>query len=315
MLNTLKRALALGCAAALAATGLALSGPVLTASAATVSCTSSTPVSSRPTLRLNDTGSCVRLLQQNLANQGWDVNTDGTFTTRTEQAVRRFQSSWLNLTIDGIAGPNTWNMLINGGGTPYSVGKGPNTTSKVVLSFDDCPKSLSAFKTTVNAAESLGIRLVIFTYGDCVNWKLIDPAYARAHGHYVFNHSNTHADLTTLSYAGVLKELAAPGPQTSYGRPPYGAYNLTVKNAYASKPMRIWTWNIDTEDWTGKSQSTVVNYVINNAKAGNTVLMHMQYAAFNQSALSAIKTGLAKKGLSICRNNGAVGVSPSKVDC
>ena len=239
----------------------------------------------------------------------------GTFTTRTEQAVRRFQSSWLNLTIDGIAGPNTWNMLINGGGTPYSVGKGPNTTSKVVLSFDDCPKSLSAFKTTVNAAESLGIRLVIFTYGDCVNWKLIDPAYARAHGHYVFNHSNTHADLTTLSYAGVLKELAAPGPQTSYGRPPYGAYNLTVKNAYASKPMRIWTWNIDTEDWTGKSQSTVVNYVINNAKAGNTVLMHMQYAAFNQSALSAIKTGLAKKGLSICRNNGAVGVSPSKVDC
>ncbi len=312
MLNTLTRAFALACAAVLAATGLTLTAPA--ASAANVSCTTATPASSRPTLRLGDTGTCVRLLQEDLADQGWDVNVDGIFNDRTDKAVRRFQASWQYLDIDGIVGGYTWDKLVNGGGTLYSTTRGPNRTSKVVLSFDDCPKSLSSFKSTVLAAESMGIRLVLFPYGQCQEWGLIDYSYARAHGHYVFNHSYSHADLSKLSYSGVVSELNG-GPQGSYGRPPYGNYNLTVKNAYVSKSMRIWTWTVDTEDWTGKSQSSVVNYVIANAKAGNTVLMHMQYSAFNSSALSQIKSGLAAKGLSICSNTGPVGQYPTTLAC
>lgn len=312
MFSSVRRAVAVA-AAVLVALPVALVGAA-PAQAATQSCSSSTPVSSRPLLRVGDSGSCVTTLQKALASQGWTVNTDGNFNTTTLNAVRRFQASWQYLQIDGLVGPKSWDQLVNGGSGQYSTGSGPNRTSKVMLTYDDCPRSLSSFKETVLAAEAQGIRLALFPYGDCKAWGKIDYAYARAHGHYVFNHSTTHAKLTTLSYAGVLKEIDG-GPSGTYLRPPYGSSNTTVKNAAAAKGMRLWLWNVDTQDWTGKSQSSVVNYVVEHATAGSTVLMHMQHAGFNSSALQQMKSGLAKKGLSVCRNNGPVGLYPTTLDC
>ena len=310
----LKRALAvLSAALMLATTGLVV-GATAPAYATVRTCTSTTPVSSRPTLRLADTGTCVTVLQKALAALDYDVNVDGSFTDRTDKAVRRYQSAWQYLAIDGEVGPMTWGQLVNGGGRAYSVYRGPNVTSKVTLTFDDCPKSYSAFQSTVLAAESLGIRLVLFPYGQCQQWGLISYSYARAHGHYVFNHSYDQTDYTTLSYSQVVSQLNG-GPSASYARPPYGSYNFTTKNALAAKSMRMWLWNLDTEDWTGKSQSSVVSYVVSNAYAGSSVLMHMQYAAFNKDALTKIKAGLAARGLSVCRNNGAVGIYPQTLDC
>ncbi len=184
----------------------------------------------------------------------------------------------------------------------YSITRGPNTSSRVVLSFDDCPRSYSAFKTMVLAAERQDVALVLFPTGLCLNSGRFSPSYARAHGHYVFNHSVTHPHLTRLSYSRVLAELGRPGVVTNYGRPPYGEYNQTVRNAYAAKDMRMWLWTVDPEDWKGKSRSTVVNYVIRHAGRGGTVLMHMGWNAFNPTALSQIKDGLARRGISLCRN-------------
>ncbi|RMB61845.1 polysaccharide deacetylase family protein [Tessaracoccus antarcticus] len=198
----------------------------------------------------------------------------------------------------------------------YNISKGPNSTNRVTLTFDDCPKSLSAFKTTVLAAEEAGIALAVLPTGDCIRAGKIDTSFAREHGHYVFNHSISHPDLTTLSYAGVVKQLGAPGVVTTYGRPPYGAWNSTVKKAYDAVGMKIWIWNVDTNDWKGKSQSEVVNYVVANAKAGNSVLMHMQWNGFSGSALRAMKSGLAAKGISVCRNQGATTpVKPAAMNC
>lgn len=198
----------------------------------------------------------------------------------------------------------------------YSIGRGPNLTSRVVLSYDDCPKSLAAFKATVLAAEGLNIGLVLFPTGRCLQQGKFVASYARRHGHYVFNHSVSHPDLTTLSYAGVLAQLSAPGVVTTYGRPPYGALNTTVRRAYAAKQMRIWTWTVDTNDWRGKTRSQVVSYVVRNARTSSTVLMHMQGNGFNESALTAIKSGLASRGLRVCRNHvGTTPVAPSGVSC
>ena len=129
-------------------------------------------------------------------------------------------------------------------------------------------------------------------------------------------HSVTHAQLTKLSYAGVVKELGAPGVVTTYGRPPYGAWNASVKKAYDSVGMKIWMWNVDTNDWKGKSQQTVVDYVVSNTKAGDSVLMHMQWNGFNGTALKAMKSGLSNRGISVCQNRGATTpVKPSAMDC
>ncbi|GAA0338379.1 polysaccharide deacetylase family protein [Micropruina glycogenica] len=189
---------------------------------------------------------------------------------------------------------------------------GPNTTRRVVLSFDDCPASRAAFRTVIDGAQRLGIALMLFPTGVCVRAGLFSPAYARAHGHYVFNHSISHPDLARLSYQAVLAQLGAPGIQSSYGRPPFGSYNATVARAYAAKGMRIWTWSLDTNDWRGLSQQAVVSRVVRHATTGGTVLMHMQWHGFAVSALAQMKVGLAERGLGVCRNFSATTAERSR---
>jgi peptidoglycan/xylan/chitin deacetylase (PgdA/CDA1 family) len=306
-------------AAILLALGLLVVAPAPEAAAAVQSCSSSTPVASRPTLRYGDTGSCVKVLQNLLLAKGFSIGTsyaDGKFGPGTLLGVRRYQQSRLDLAIDGVVGPYTWNRLVNGGGTAYSAYRGPNTSSRVILSFDDCPTSLSAFKATVVGARNLGIALVLAPTGNCISAGRFNASYARQYGHWVINHSVSHPDYTTLSTSSIYYQLGSPGVVTSYGRPPYGAVNERVRNAFATKGMRIWLWNVDTNDWRGKTRSQVVSYVVTYAKPGNTVLMHMHWNGFNTTALSSMKSGLAAKGIGVCRNLGATTPTrPSKVNC
>lgn len=299
------------------APALAPPGVAPSAAAAVQSCSSTTPVADRPTLRRGDTGSCVRVLQRLLVAKGYSVGSagvDGSFGSATQLAVRRFQSDYVGVTIDGIVGPQTWGTLVNGG-TRYSRTRGPNRTSRVVLSYDDCPPSYSAFQSAVLGAERLGVALVLFPTGSCLSTGRFSASYARSHGHYVFNHTVSHPDLTRLSYSNVLTQLGSPGVVTTFGRPPYGALNTTVLNAYATKAMRPWTWTVDTRDWTGKTQASVVSYAVANSSAGGTVLMHMGWRAFNTTAISQIKSGLANRGLGVCRNVGPRAVAPLTVPC
>lgn len=302
---------------ALVAGSLLVVGPVPAASGLVRSCSSTTPVAGRPLLRKGDTGSCVKLLQSLLIAKGYSVGSagaDGDFGTNTDHAVRRFQHDYLALAIDGQVGAKTWGVL-EAGGTRYSISQGPNRSSYVMLSFDDCPKSLDAFKQTVLGAERLGIALALLPNGGCLQAGRFDAAFARAHGHYVFNHSVTHPDLTKLSYAQAYAELGAPGIVTNYGRPPFGSYDtLAVRNAYAQRGMRIWTWTMDTRDWEGKSQDEVVASVVTNSRAGGSVLMHMPWNGFNTAALAEMTSGLAERGLAVCRNKGATAIRPT-VSC
>ncbi len=197
----------------------------------------------------------------------------------------------------------------------YSITRGPNTSNRVILTYDDCPKSLSSFRTTVKAVSDLGIRLALFPTGDCVTAGRFDATYARSLGHYVFNHSVSHPDLTTLSYSGAVRQLGSPGIVTTYGRPPYGAYNATVRRAYDAVGMRIWTWTVDTNDWRGKSSSELIRYVNTNADAGDTVLMHMQWNGFNASTIRAMRDGLSDRGIGLCRNTGSVTAKPAGISC
>jgi peptidoglycan-N-acetylglucosamine deacetylase len=192
----------------------------------------------------------------------------------------------------------------------YSTLRGPNTSSRVVLSFDDCPRSRAAFRRVVRSAERQNIALVFFPTGRCLQSGRFSVGYARRHGHYVFNHSVSHPNLTGLSPAAIRRQLSAPGVVTNYGRPPYGAVNAKVRAAYRAKGMRIWLWNVDTNDWRGRSRSALVRYVVRNTDAGQTVLMHMQWNGFSGQALRAMRSGLAKRGIKVCRNY--PGTAPAK---
>lgn len=123
---------------------------------------------------------------------------------------------------------------------------GPNRSSRVVLTFDDCPRTLTAFTAAINYASRHDIALVLAPTGDCLTsfkhrYGVDLAARARAKGHWVINHSVSHPDLRTLSCAQAAAQLRGTGVRTNYGRPPYGAIDEGVRCAYARVGMNIWT--------------------------------------------------------------------------
>lgn len=181
---------------------------------------------------------------------------------------------------------------------------GPNTSSRILLTFDDCPKSVDSFKAAIDYVHEEGIGILIFPNTECVqNFAAKDfdmVTYARERGVWVGNHTASHANLPKLSGEKLAKELAGFPGSPNLVRPPYGAVNNTVRQAVADAGARVVLWDVDTNDWQGKSQQSVIDYVVNNAYAGSNVLMHMQHAAFNPTAIGAIRDGLAAKGLELC---------------
>ncbi len=256
-------------------------------------------------LAFGDAGPCVRAVQLLLGDAGYDLPDTGRFDAATRAAVRRFQASRQGVAITGRVTPETW-AAFAGQGRRYSIERGPVEGDHVVLTFDDCPTSLASFRATLLGAERAGVRLVLFPYGECAADGLFDEDFARAHGHLVYSHSATHAHLDALPRAGVLTELAEPAVQGGYGRPPYGGWNWTVVDAFAERGMRLWTWTLDSLDWTGRSRADLVEDVVAHAEPGDTVLFHLQEAAFDVTALVAIRDGLAERGLALCRNTGPV---------
>ncbi|MER7942046.1 amidase [Streptomyces sp. NBC_01696] len=70
------------------------------------------------TQKSGSTGTQVKAAQTLLNKQGYDAGTeDGVFGTRTESAVRAFQTA-RGLDSDGAVGPRTWTALLSAGTTP-----------------------------------------------------------------------------------------------------------------------------------------------------------------------------------------------------
>ena len=88
-------------------------------------------------LKTGATGDKVTQLQQGLANSGFQVAASGTYDAATFDAVKQYQSAF-GLSVDGIAGPQTWGRITNVesfiaiaksklGAKYVSGGKGPST--------------------------------------------------------------------------------------------------------------------------------------------------------------------------------------------
>ena len=128
------------------------------------------------------------------------------------------------------------------------------------------------------------------------------PSSARAIAarHPVGNHTYSHPDLTTLSSASVRAEIrrAAERIQAVTGqdpRPwfrfPFGALDartISVVNGQCYVPFR---WTVDTLGWQGtsggRSVTTVVDRVVDAARPGAIVLMHVGAHPTDRSTLDA----------------------------
>ncbi|WP_431841308.1 peptidoglycan-binding protein [Calidifontibacter indicus] len=304
-------ALTLAATAAVGGVGVAVNAGG--ANAAPRTCVASTPVGQRPVMSKGDHGSCVVELQRRLVAHGVSVGpsgADGAFGPATLAAVRAFQRA-RGLSVDGIVGPLTWGALLGtsaGGGTGtgtvggggYRATRCGNNGNKVLLVFDDTSPSASAFRNLVSTAKANNIGIGVAPNGNAVAAGHADPAYARAAGMLVVDHTYDHKDLTTLSNAGIAWEITRPQVNSNYVRPPYGAYNSRVSSVLSQHGKYNCMWNLDPRDWDGKSAWSAADYIVRNAVPGSTVVVHLNHMGTDPRTLPYIKQGLAKRGLQMC---------------
>jgi len=224
----------------------------------------------------------------------------------TVPAYARASNGWYRVSYGGYTGWVSGTYVTTYPKPPSApLYSGPNRTSRVVLTFDDCPRTMSEYRSAIDYAASANIGLVLAPTGDCLSsyksrYGVDLASLARAKGQWVINHSVSHPDLRPLSCQQVGAQQSGSGVHTNFGRPPYGAVDASVRCGYDSRGMAMWIWTRDTEDWEVKSKSITISRA-SAASPGDTVLMHMQWYGFSPDSLRQIKANLANRGIGVCR--------------
>jgi len=159
----------------------------------------------------------------------------------------------------------------------------------VAITFDDGPHE-SFSNQILDILEENHAVATFFEVG-CNVAKYPDILTREAQlGCEIGSHSNAHRNLSKLTEADLLQDLAdadeaftaAGVPAPTLVRPPYGAVNKFVK--YSTGRSMI-TWNVDTEDWKTKDAQTVVSYLQGlDSLDGDVVLMHSTHESTVEAA-------------------------------
>lgn len=153
----------------------------------------------------------------------------------------------------------------------------------IALTFDDGPSYMYTSRV-LKQLKKYNARATFFVLGSKLGNPTVQGLIQQSvqNGNEIASHTYNHKQLTAISGAEVNWESEATqqairkitGSDPLLTRPPYGAYNDTVK-VNVDTPLVL--WSIDTRDWQTRNADSVVASVLNNVKDGDIVLMHDIY--------------------------------------
>ena len=185
---------------------------------------------------------------------------------------------------------------------PGVLRRGPTTSKRVALTFDDGPDSLT--HRYLELLDDLGVAATFF---ECGNRAEQQPALVRDYirrGHQVAGHGYDHTRFTKLKRRQLLDQLArtdqAMGGQASghpWVRPPHGSIDAASLFAMRAAGYIVAMWSVDSCDYVDKDPASLAERcspdVIN---AGDVILLH-EGQEWTLEALPRIVTGLQARGL------------------
>lgn len=150
----------------------------------------------------------------------------------------------------------------------------------VCLTFDDGPSAYTP--ALLDTFKKYGGKGTFFVVGKKLEGQKLTAQRIVNEGHEIASHSWSHPDLKLLSFEKVNNELTkthnkiyeVTGVYPKVIRPPYGAYNNTVKYCAYTCNEAVITWSYDTFDWKTKNADAVYNAVMNNVYDGVMILCH-----------------------------------------
>jgi len=152
------------------------------------------------------------------------------------------------------------------------------------LTFDDGPSGHTG--RILDLLEAYGCRATFCVIGNLAESRQETIKRASEMGCEVIGHSWDHRSLTKLSEQdirteildtqNVLQSILGRAPTPMY-RPPYGAYNDTVKKVSAELGYGILLWSVDPLDWKTRNAASVYSAIIGSIKDRSIVLSHDLY--------------------------------------
>lgn len=169
----------------------------------------------------------------------------------------------------------------------------------VALTFDDGPIQHNTDRL-LDILKQYNVKVTFFLLGK--NVVVYPKTVARIHteGHEIGNHTYNHKDLTKLTIDEAKQQInstadaieAACGVRPTLLRPPYGSTTYSLRDQIAAPFIK---WSVEPADSFNKDTNGLVNYILENTKDGDIILLHDAHG-YTVDGVSSIITGLHKQG-------------------
>lgn len=157
-----------------------------------------------------------------------------------------------------------------------------NEDNKIALTFDDGPHPVYT-KKILDVLDKYNVKATFFIVGQNAGYYKDTLKSIVNKGHELGNHTFTHAIIKGKSAANIISEIEdcrnaiydICGENTVLFRPPGGLMSeVSAEDAELFENYDIILWSIDTKDWAMHTPEEIAEYVLNNTKSGDIILMH-----------------------------------------
>jgi len=185
---------------------------------------------------------------------------------------------------------------------PGVLRRGPSTSRRVALTFDDGPDALTP--RYLDLLDELGVLATFFLIGSRAE---AHPELVREYlrrGHQVASHGYDHARFPKLSRRALLDQCArtdrALGGQLtgrSWVRPPHGSLDAAALVTLVAAGYTVAMWSLDSCDYSEREPDTLAQRCAPGAVIAGDVLLFHEGQDWTLAALPRIVTALHAAGL------------------
>lgn len=152
---------------------------------------------------------------------------------------------------------------------------------KIALTFDASWREDNTDEILA-VLDKYDVRATFFLVGTWVDANEDKLKAMNKSGHEIGNHTNSHANMNTISKESLIKEIeildgkirAITGHGTELFRCPSGDYNDNVIDTVQKLNKYCIQWDVDSIDWKNEGAEIEYNRIINKTKPGSILLFH-----------------------------------------
>lgn len=156
-----------------------------------------------------------------------------------------------------------------------------NNANMIALTFDDGPHPKYTMQI-LDILDEYDIPATFFFVGENVSYYQDTAREVARRGHEIGNHTYSHPCVKKQSEAAFREELTrcediireVVGVHPKLFRPPQGSWNTLVYEIARERNYSVILWDLDTLDWAHTPSENISNYILENVKSGNIILMH-----------------------------------------